>query len=929
MATYYWTGGSGVWEDASKWSLTSGVAPSNPSTITSITNVISGAGGGTAVTTPTSGTNDDGSFTLALPFSISYLGASYSTIYISTNGYITFTAGFGTIPTGGFNSATVASPALSICASGDISCQRIYFETLGTVGTRTYRVRYEGTNATTGTLGAPNKIYEVIFYEATPEQIDIHYGPTMTGGLGTAPGIYSATNLIRAFPSTPSTSVSYRITTTSGSVAIPTSVDDIVFDSASSSSSYTVSIFGATAALTFTNWTASGPAAGTLTFVGGVALTINGSISFTSTGVAISTYSGTMTFPATSGSYTISLGGVSLASVGGITIGPNAASTATWTLGGSLSISSNILQIRSGTFNTANFNVTCRFQSTGTITRTINLGTSTISSGSTSAAFVTISSTNLTLNASNSTFIKTGSSIGSGVIDFTLGTGLSYGTIIIQQNPFNNTTGSQNIATGSAGGSVTINTLTYSGANSKTAFIFGNNSTYNIGTFNMPTTSAGSRIMISGDRPYANAIGPTLNVTTINFPGNHIDFMGITATGSATWTSSIDTWGDAGYNSGITFTASRTLYYTGGTQTTGLYTVPSAWALTSGGANSGFSPRAHDDIIIDNNSGAAGITIAIGASTNSIGYPCFRSVDMSNRTTSMTLTSNSYFLKENFFGSSSATTVAETQSVILIGNTDSNISLNGMLFPAGLSVVKAGGANLVTLQSAFNSRAGFSIVIGTLQTNSFNISCTAFSTDPSTITGRSLTVNSGSSLITITGSGGWSNTLSGVTPTFNTSRTTVLFNQTGTTTGQLSSSTTGVYSPTSIKYILGGTSTGIFTITSTLTTFRVPYFESIRRNAVIRITAGRTAQFDDIKIASNIGNRVTLSSTSSTSSTISSPTGKKFDFDYIDVSYLTATQTNTFYAGRNGTSVIGTNTNWIFGSYSRAPQKGNALAFLG
>lgn len=56
-------------------------------------------------------------------------------------------------------------------------------------GTRTYRVRLEGNASTSGTLGNPGMVCEYVFYEATPNQIDLQLGITnrknLSGGFST------------------------------------------------------------------------------------------------------------------------------------------------------------------------------------------------------------------------------------------------------------------------------------------------------------------------------------------------------------------------------------------------------------------------------------------------------------------------------------------------------------------------------------------------------------------------------------------------------------------------------------------------------------------------------------------------------------------------------------------------------------------------
>jgi hypothetical protein len=155
-------------------------------TVTEITNSLLGAASLASSTTPTTGNNDDGFWTLTLPFNISFLGNTYSTIYVGTNHYVTFTSG-STIYSGLGPSTPNLPKIMWSCA--DNSVQRIYYGVEGTEPNRTYRVRMEGTASTGGTVGSPNMVNEFVFYEATPSQIDLQLGTnarkTVGGGFTT------------------------------------------------------------------------------------------------------------------------------------------------------------------------------------------------------------------------------------------------------------------------------------------------------------------------------------------------------------------------------------------------------------------------------------------------------------------------------------------------------------------------------------------------------------------------------------------------------------------------------------------------------------------------------------------------------------------------------------------------------------------------
>ena len=149
--------------------ITTGTGTANVVSIAS--SLIGGIGASSP--SPTTGTNDDGYWALSLPFIINYNGSSYNSVFIGTNSYITFSGGSTQ-----YINLSASNPALQkiMINAADNSAQRIFYGSLGSAPNRTYHVRWEGTNNTSGTLGSPNMVWEVTFYENAPSQIDIQIG---------------------------------------------------------------------------------------------------------------------------------------------------------------------------------------------------------------------------------------------------------------------------------------------------------------------------------------------------------------------------------------------------------------------------------------------------------------------------------------------------------------------------------------------------------------------------------------------------------------------------------------------------------------------------------------------------------------------------------------------------------------------------------
>lgn len=134
---------------------------------------IYGAGGGTYPPTASwtgiqNVSADDAFLTINLPFTFYIAGSGYTTTYMGSNTYLTFSAGATEYGNLGALGATRPPVPKFHFGSADNSYQRV---SRFASGTDYQRIRYEGTAATTGTVGSPNIVLEITLFN-----------PSVTGG---------------------------------------------------------------------------------------------------------------------------------------------------------------------------------------------------------------------------------------------------------------------------------------------------------------------------------------------------------------------------------------------------------------------------------------------------------------------------------------------------------------------------------------------------------------------------------------------------------------------------------------------------------------------------------------------------------------------------------------------------------------------------
>jgi len=655
--------------------------------------------------------------------------------------------------------------------------------------------------------------------------------------------------------------------TTSGGTsgaAIPTSLDSVIFNTLSNATAYTATVDptqARCAALTI-----GAPLTGALTFAGTGGLAIAGNTSIAASNVT-RTFTGTITLSGSS-SYTFTTNGVALSSpmiVNGV--------GSTWTLGSALDDGTAVAQtftVANGTFDTGSYSFKVgSISSSNTNQRTINLNSSTVTctvASGTPLLFTT--NINLTFNAGTSQINISGStptSVGGGLtfynVSFTATTLTT--SSIIGVNTFNNLSvaglASSGIAVLSVAANQTIN----------------NTFTVSAGT------DATCRTMVQ-----SSTLGTTVTLTCNAVSLTDTDFRDITIAGTATPASGTRL-GDCKGNTGITFSAPKTVYWV---SSFGGNWGSASWLNTSSGTGSAtYFPLAQDTAIIPATTPNNLQTITMNANYN-IG-----TFDMSARTSNtMTLATGTTapFVYGNWINGT-GTTLSGTGALTFAGRGSQTITNAGVTFTQPVAINSPSGS--VTLQDALNL-SGTSTTILTLLFGTFNAN------------GYAVTIGGGfSTAITNTrtlaiGSATW--TLGGSTTIWNALSTNLTVTGTGTISATNASAKTftgGGVSYSGITINQGGA--GALTISGNNTFANIT--NTYGSTGATSIALGATTQtVGNFTASGTSGNLLTITGTSAASpATLIYSGGGTVSQDYIVPTYVRAYPlSSTWYAGNHSTN---------------------------
>lgn len=505
----------------------------------------------------------------------------------------------------------------------------------------------------------------------------------------------------------------------SGGAIAPCALDDVVFNSNSNATGYTVTI---NTGAVCRDLTISGPASGNVTVAGSGALGIFGSLTLPATGIT-RTYTGQITFRATTTGKTITTNGVALTGaiffdgVGGY-----------WTLQDALNNSAATIRLLAGTLDTNGKTLTLGpLEAYSGGASTLTLGASTVSCSDLdfqSATFTLNGGTsNITVSGANSSLGRTGF-VGGTFYNVTFSSAAKTATGIAGANTFNN---------------LTFTTPTNSALNTISV---AENQTIT-GTLTVTGSGAINRYMLLSN---TTGTARTLTVGTVAALTD-VDFRDITVAGaSSPWSGT--RLGDCGGNTNITFSAGATKYWN--LSAGGAWTA-AAWATSSGGAASVNNfPLAQDTVIIENT--------GLNTSAAITGFSGFnlKTLDCSTRSNAATLSGTTCRIYDDFTLSTAMTVTGLTVS--FDGRTTQTVTSAGRTL--GTITVNNSGSSVI-LADAFNGN-GLNHLSGTFDTNNQNVTLSDTYT-VNTASSASKTLTLGSSTFTCTSFGASSSILGSYT----------------------------------------------------------------------------------------------------------------------------------------------------------------------
>lgn len=579
--------------------------------------------------------------------------------------------------------------------------------------------------------------------------------------------------------------------------------------------------------------------------LGGASISVYGNLSLPSGGSFSGNTSGlTYTFAATSTGKTITTNAKSLSSASFLFNGSGGG----WTLQDNLAI---------GNFSVNN--------------GTVSLGATTVTVSGTSGSVWGVSGTGA-ISAGTSTIVLTPST----AVTFA-GGGQTYYNVTISPtatHPSSVVVSGTNTFT-----NLTIN-KSFSGAGAFTIALLASQTV--TGTLSSPvgSTAGSQRVIIQGG---------TKTITAAAVSLTDVDFYTTTGAGAATWTGT--RIGDLTGNTGITFTAAKTVYWNliGGASWNN-----NGWAATSGGspATTNF-PLGQDTAVFDSNSQVSSMDFIAG-----YGYP---NIDSSTRSVAFSTGSLGYDF--NILGDLKlGGNLSGTQALIFTRASGTQyIYCNGATISCPITIFNS-TAGTTKLGTDFLGSGALKVSVGTFDANNFNVSASSF--DATGTSTRTVTMGSGTWTLTANTTP-WNVTSTGITLNCNTSTVDIVSTVPG---------STRVFAGGNQTYYnlnIGGGSAA----TQTTWIQNANTFNNITTTKTaahtIQFTQNITNTFANWNVSGSAGKLVTIQSSSpgaANNPIIAKSGGGTVIADYLSVSNITFTPSTSttvpysWYLGANSTN---------------------------
>lgn len=363
------------------------------------------------------------------------------------------------------------------------------------------------------------------------------------------------------------------------------------------------------------------------------------------------------------------------------------------------------MNVTSGTFDSNNQTISCAsFVAGGTVTRTVTLGSSSI----TSAGQFTARFSSLTWTANTATVTLSSSTTNFGVS--TVSDGDFNGLSVVM------TGAGEDVLIGS--GTITVNSLSRTGTAAKTDGFSLQADLVCTGTFTATGNSKTNRLLVK-----SNAVGTPRTITAATVVSNGADFQDIVGSGAGSWNlgAASDYSGDGGGNSGITLTTTAT----------------QTWNSTSGGNTSDVSkwtsrvPLPQDDVVI---AGAFVASQTITGDMPRLG----KDISMSTSGSPLIVSTSAAWALYGSLTVGASVTFGGGSLGTFSGRGTHTISVSGSLFSGNNLTIDATGSYTLATAITMGLDRTFSVLQGTFDTANFTMTLGLFTSTGSSA--RSVTL---------------------------------------------------------------------------------------------------------------------------------------------------------------------------------------------